>query len=525
VFQHAVNWLTTINKNEKTLRTKKRLKNELKICAMRQGFKNLIFGMTGGVIILSIYLIFSSNNGAQGIFEQESTVRSTVQPENLNIYSARFASIPQEISFVDAAESTVNAVVHIRTEINQRSTSYDDFFGSLREYLYGSPYHGNSRSLVGFGSGVVISDDGYIVTNNHVVEGADKIEVTFNDKRKMSGVIVGTDPTTDLALIKVESKQLPFLVFGNSDNVRVGEWVLAIGNPFNLNSTVTAGIVSAKARNINILGNRSSVDSFIQTDAVINRGNSGGALVNTAGELIGINAAIASRTGVYEGYSFAIPVNIVRKVVDDIIRFGEPQKAFLGVEIREMNEELSKEVGDTEIRGVYIARVVENGGAAEAGLQSADVILEVNKRAVNTLSQLLEAVGQYRPGDNVEVLALRKGKTRTFNVKLRNQDGSTEVTKKEDFFYNNDLGVTLGRLSTSDRQRFNVSNGLKVVEVKDGVLRRGGISKDFIIIQINGQKVDSKTDLENALKAGRSKTVKVQGMYPNGMKISFEFLS
>jgi serine protease Do len=492
---------------------------------MKQGIKNLFFGMIGGVIVISIYLIVASANGAQGDFDSQNGSRLSVQPESLNVYSARFASIPQEISFVDAAESTVNAVVHIRTEIRQRSASYDDFFGSLREYLYGSPYHGNSRSLVGFGSGVVISDDGYIVTNNHVVEGADNIEVTFNDKRKMTGVIVGTDPSTDLALIKVESKQLPFLVFGNSDNVRIGEWVLAIGNPFNLNSTVTAGIVSAKARNINILGNRSSVDSFIQTDAVINRGNSGGALVNTAGELIGINAAIASRTGVYEGYSFAIPVNIVRKVVDDIIRFGEPQRAFLGVEIREMDEELAKEVGDTEIRGVYIARVVESGGAAEAGIQSTDVILEINKRSVNTLSQLLEAVGQYRPGDHVDVLVLRNGKTRSFKVQLKNQEGTTEFKKREEFFFNEELGVTLERLNTSDKQKYNVSNGLKVIDVKEGVLRRGGISKDFIILQINGQRVDNKSDLENALKPSRTGTIKVQGMYPNGMKISFEFLS
>lgn len=492
---------------------------------MKEKIHNLLLGITGGVLVLGIFLIVQTSESASGELETRFNERLHVQPEGLNIYSARYASIPQEISFVDAAESTVNAVVHIRTEITQRSSTYDDFFGSLREYLYGSPYHGNSRSMVGFGSGVILSDDGYIVTNNHVVEGADKIEVTFNDRRKMSAIIVGTDPSTDIALIKVEGSGLPYLVFGNSDNLKIGEWVLAVGNPFNLNSTVTAGIVSAKARNINILGNRSSVDSFIQTDAVINRGNSGGALVNTAGELIGINAAIASRTGVYEGYSFAIPANIVKKVTDDIIRFGEPQRAFLGVEIREMDEDLAKKVGEEEIKGVYIARVLENGGAAEAGINAEDVILEINNRSVNTLSQLLEAVGQYRPGDKVNVLTLRKGKKVNKEVTLRNQEGTTEVRKKEDSFYNETLGVTLARLSAEDRQKHNISNGLKVIEVKDGVLNRGGISKGFIILSINNQRVDNKSEIERALNSSRSRAIRVQGMYPNGMKISFEFLN
>ncbi len=490
---------------------------------MNSGFKSLGLGIAGGFIVLAFYLVLSprdKNDENKG----ELSSFSSQQPEKMNIYATRFAAPPQEASFVEAAENTVNAVVHIRTEIRQRTSSYDDFFGSLREYLYGSPYHGNSRSLVGFGSGVVLSADGYIVTNNHVVEGADNIEVTFNDKRKMKATIVGTDPTTDIALIKVEGNQLPFLVFGNSDDVKLGEWVLAVGNPFNLTSTVTAGIVSAKARNINILGKRSSVDSFIQTDAVINRGNSGGALVNTAGELIGINAAIASQTGVYEGYSFAIPANIVKKVVDDIIRFGEPQRAFLGVEIREMDEELATEAGEKEIKGVYIARVVENGGAEEAGIKSGDVVLEVNAKPVNSLAQLLEVVGQHRPGEKVSVLILRNGDQQTKTVTLRNQDGTTEMRKREEYFYNADLGAGLERLRDSDKTTYGISGGLKVVEVKEGVLRRGGIGKDFVILQINGFKVDNKADLEKALDGNGSRSVRVQGMYPNGMKISFEFI-
>lgn len=471
-----------------------------------------------------IYLIVSSNSKPQGDILQNQLPRTAVQPDMPSIHQARLAAMPAEISFVEAAETTVNAVVHIRTEMRTRTSTYDDFFGSLREYLYGSPFHQNQRSVVGFGSGVVLSSDGYIVTNNHVVEGADKIEVTFNDRRRMTAEIVGTDPTTDIALIKVDGRNLPFLVFGNSDEVKVGEWVLAVGNPFNLTSTVTAGIVSAKARNINILGNRSSIDSFIQTDAVINRGNSGGALVNTSGELIGINAAIASRTGVYEGYSFAIPGNIVRKIVDDIIRFGEPQRAFIGVEIREMDEELANKTGEENIKGVYVARVTENGGAAEAGIKSGDVILEINKRPVNSLSQLLEVVGQYRPGDVVEILTLRNGQTRTVNVKLRNQDGNTKVVTREASFFNADLGANLARLSQSEKDELKIKSGLKVTDVRDGVLRRGGIGKDFIILQINGMPVDSREELESALGNSRSRTVRVQGMYPNGMRISFEFV-
>lgn len=491
---------------------------------MKNGLKNFAYGLVGGFIVLAIYLIVSGSNGGENSKIEASTERLTVQPENVGIYKAQYASVPQDVNFVDAAELTVNAVVHIRTEIKQRSNNYDDFFGSLREYLYGSPHHGNPRSLVGFGSGVVLSNDGYIVTNNHVVEGADNIEVTFNDRRKMKAQIVGTDPTTDIALIKVEGNDLPFLVFGNSDEVKIGEWVLAVGNPFNLNSTVTAGIVSAKARNINILGNGSNVDSFIQTDAVINRGNSGGALVNTTGELIGINAAIASRTGVYEGYSFAIPSNIAKKVVDDILRFGEPQRAYLGVEIREMDENLAKESGESEIKGVYIARVIEHGGAETAGLKSGDVILEVDGKSVNTLSQLLEAVGQYRPGDKVTLLSLRDGNRITRKVELRNQDGTTDVKKREDSFYNETLGASFEAIKESDKKAFSITNGLKVLEVRDGVLRRGGIGKDFIILQVNGVKVNNKSDLASALSVKNSRAVRIQGMYPNGMKISFEFI-
>jgi Do/DeqQ family serine protease len=489
-----------------------------------QIMRSVGFLAAGAALMAGIIGITQSSKRNQQAFDQMENERLSVQQERVQPRTASFVSFPQDIDFVDAAEKTVNSVVHIRTEIIRRSATYDDFFGSLRDYIYGNPHSAPSqRSLVGFGSGVVLSADGYIVTNNHVVEGADKIEVTFNDKRKMNAIIVGTDPSTDLALIKVESDDLEYLEFGNSDEVKIGEWVLAVGNPFNLTSTVTAGIVSAKARNINILGNRSSIESFIQTDAVINRGNSGGALVNNQGELIGINAAIASHTGVYEGYSFAIPSNIVRKVVDDLIRYGEPQRAYIGVEIREMTSELAKDLDMESIKGVYIAGTMENGGAAEAGINAGDVILDVDDVEVNTLSQLLEVVGQHRPGDEVVVSVFRDGKIYDFDVMLKNQDGTTEVKKREEVFFSKELGVSLERIGTADKNKLGLNSGLKVTNVEDGIMLRGGISKGFVIIRINGQMVDDESSLQEALDSKRGNTTRVEGMYPNGMKISFEF--
>lgn len=489
-----------------------------------QILRSVGFLIAGAALMAGIISITQIGMRHQGNFDEMQTERLTVQPERVQPRTASFVALPQDIDFIDAAEKTVNAVVHIRTEIIRRSATYDDFFGSLRDYFYGNPHATPSqRSLVGFGSGVVLSDDGYIVTNNHVVEGADKIEVTFNDKRKMNAIIVGTDPSTDLALIKVEAEDLHFLEYGNSDEVRIGEWVLAVGNPFNLTSTVTAGIVSAKARNINILGNRSSIESFIQTDAVINRGNSGGALVNNQGELIGINAAIASHTGVYEGYSFAIPANIVRKVVDDLIRYGEPQRAYIGVEIREMTAELAEDLEMDAIKGVYIAGTMENGGAAEAGIEAGDVILDVDDIEVNTLSQLLEVVGQHRPGDQVEVSIFRDGKFYDFDVLLKNQDGTTERKKREEVFFSEELGVSLERIGSTDKNKLGLNSGLKVTNIEEGIMLRGGISKGFVIIRINGQMVDDESSLKRALDSKRGNTTRVEGMYPNGMKISFEF--
>ena len=424
--------------------------------------------------------------------------------------------------FVDAAESSVNAVVHIKTTVIQKTASYYDFFGSFFEHLYGIPGQSQTNTMVAYGSGVVLSPDGYIVTNNHVVEGASEVEVTFNNKVVRQATIVGTDPTTDLALIKVEGNDYDYLTFGDSDKVKVGEWVLAVGNPFNLTSTVTAGIVSAKARNLSILGEGSNVESFIQTDAAVNRGNSGGALVNTRGELIGINAAIASHTGSYEGYSFAIPSNIVRKVVDDLLMYGETQRAYLGVQIAEMNADLAQKAGMKDIKGVYVATAGNGGAAQKAGIRAGDVLTNINGNEVNSFTQLTEIVNQYRPGDKVTVNVVRDGEERSYEVSLLNESGSTEVIKKGESFYNATFGLVLQPISQKEMNSLHINNGLKVVEIRQGAFQGAGV-EGFIITSVNGKAVNSKNDLESALNSKRGRSTYIEGVYPNGMRMNFEY--
>ena len=336
-------------------------------------------------------------------------------------------------SYVDltsAAEQSVHAVVHIKTTFLYRTSGWDDFFsGSFWEdfFNFSAPFGTHEQQVMGAGSGVIISPDGYIVTNNHVVENAQDITVTLNDKREFPATIVGTDPQTDLALIKIECDGLPTLTFGNSDEVRIGEWVLAVGNPFNLTSTVTAGIVSAKARNLDILGENTSIESFIQTDAAVNQGNSGGALVNASGELIGINSAIASHTGYYTGYSFAIPSNIARKVVGDLKEYGMVQRAVLAVTIQEVDNNVAQELNLPQVKGVCITSVADDGAAYRAGLQQYDVITSINGAEVNSVSELREVMAQYSPGDRVEVAYLRNGSSHKTPLTLLNSEGTTQL--------------------------------------------------------------------------------------------------
>jgi Do/DeqQ family serine protease len=473
--------------------------------------------MLGTALVFAIMYFFVKSHNEENL----NTANKSVAQSTIPIVKSAY--IPQKyVDFTEAAQKSVNAVVHIKTEIGVKTEAYDDFFGPFRNYFYGYPHQ--QSAIIAYGSGVVISPDGYIVTNNHVVEGADKITVTFNDKRKMEAKVIGTAPSTDLALIKVDAKDLPYLTYGNSDDLRVGEWVLAVGNPFNLTSTVTAGIVSAKARNINILGDRSSIESFIQTDAAVNRGNSGGALVNTKGELVGINAAIASHTGVYEGYSFAIPVNIVKKVVDDLMKYGEIQRAYLGVQIRDIDADFANQIGLPEMEGVYVAGVIDGSGASDAGIKEGDVIIKINNTPINTISELTGTVGQYSPGDVVDVMIHRNGKEKTFKVTLKNRNGTTTIVKVGDVFYNNDLNVSLRTAKSEELDNLGLNTGLTVVDVNDGILKRGGIVKGFIITKVNGMEVNNKNDLTNALAKSKNRVVRLKGVYPNGMRVSYEFM-
>ena len=458
--------------------------------------------------------------------EQEQLQEESVsQVEQVQPRVQRTAFMPTENTpdFVNAAENSVDAVVHIMTKVVRQSNTYEDFFGALLGQIYGYPGQTRNNTMVAYGSGVVLTPDGYIVTNNHVVEGADEVEVTFNNKVKKTATIIGTDPTTDLALIKVEASDLAYLTFGDSDNVRIGEWVLAVGNPFNLTSTVTAGIVSAKARNLSILGEGTSVESFIQTDAAVNPGNSGGALVNTKGELVGINAAIASHTGSYEGYSFAIPSNIVRKVVDDLLLYGTAQRGYLGVQIAELTQEIADKEGLENIEGVYVAEVTDGGAAKLAGLKSGDVITSINGKKVNSTTQLKESVGQYRPGDKIDVEVNRNGHHHHYDLTLLNEAGNVDVVKKGDSFYNSEFGLMLQPIDQNDMSRLNIKNGLKIVEIRQGRFMNSGVPVDFVITKVNGVAVNDKTELENVLKNKRSRRTTIEGVYPNGMNATFYY--
>ncbi|MCF6170784.1 MAG: trypsin-like peptidase domain-containing protein [Bacteroidales bacterium] len=488
---------------------------------MKTFVKSFLGAASGTVLIVVSFALFFH-------FDTQEPGRDNTRPGTLTENSFQQIpvhrtayTIPQNIDFTEAAEKSINAVVHIKTEISAKTGSYESFFGPFKDY-FGNPYRNNT--YIAFGSGVIISPDGYIVTNNHVVEGADRISVTFNNKKELEARLVGTDPTTDLALVKVDASDLVFLTYGNSDEVKIGEWVLAVGNPFNLTSTVTAGIVSAKARNMGILGAQSSIESFIQTDAVVNRGNSGGALVNTRGELVGINAAIASHTGVYEGYSFAIPVNIVKKVIRDLMDYGEIQRAFIGVQIRDIDAEFAAELGLKEVEGVYIAGIVPNGGADNAGLVEGDVIVSIDDVKIHSLSELMGSIGQHSPGEVVSIDVNRNNEIQTFSVTLKNENGTTAIVRGGDTFNNELLGASLQQLSKDELQNLNIGNGLKITEVSDGILKRGGITRGFIITEINGLKVHSSGTLNDALQRTQRNIVQLKGMYPNGVRIAYEFM-
>ena len=415
---------------------------------------------------------------------------------------------PEQLDFTYAAEKTVHGVVHVTT-MRERERQRDP----IHEFFFGPQRDRDPRPIEGIGSGVIVSDDGYIVTNNHVIEGATSIDVVLNDRRSFSAEVVGRDPSTDLALLKIEGNGLSYVEFGDSDELRIGEWVLAVGNPMNLTSTVTAGIVSAKARGLGILAREHdlAIESFIQTDAAVNRGNSGGALVNLRGELVGIPTLILSPTGAHAGNAFAIPVSIVQKVVEDLIEFGEVQRALLGVRIQGVTAELAREEGLDIVEGVYVAETTERGAAREAGIREGDVILAVNGVQVNTVPELQEQIALYRPNDEVEIRIKRNGRTQQINVTLRNVEGSTDLVRPQEVF----LGASFRPVPEDLKGELNIDNGVQVTSLSPGRFRSAGIKENFIIVSVNNTPVNEPGDIREILE-GHEGGVYVEGIYPDG---------
>lgn len=472
----------------------------------------LAVAIVGGVVALGLNRQFFSQKSVPQTFEEQQKVQFTnqqVSPEKPGV------------DFVSVSELATPTVVHIKTEIEMASSGnrqemFDPFgFFDDPRFRQNVPQHAS-------GSGVIIMNNGYIVTNNHVIENATKIEVILNDKRSYDAELVGRDPETDLALLKIQEENLPFLSFGNSDDLKVGEWVIAVGNPFNLTSTVTAGIVSAKGRNINLLRQNSeyAIENFIQTDAAVNPGNSGGALVNTKGELIGINTAIASQTGSYAGYSFAVPVNIAKKILDDLRKYGEVKRAILGVRIQDISAELAAEKDIDGVEGVYIPEVVDDGAADKAGIKANDVILKIDGEEVNKASELQEEISKYHPGDDIKVTLKRDGKVMEKSVKLLSKDGkkeiSTETSREETVV----LGGTFENLSHGEKMDLDIRNGVRISKLTKGPLKEKSVPEGFVITMIDKQRVYTTKDVSKLLE-NKKGSILIDGVLPNGDEESY----
>jgi Do/DeqQ family serine protease len=462
------------------------------------------FAFVGAVLALTIYSQFDSQN--------DKLVAQERQPIQLSSYTQPVALPQAQLpDLTQAAEKSVSAVVHITTK---SKNNYYDSNSQIYEFFFGprgnSPEQQYSRAA---GSGVIISEDGFVVTNNHVIESAVDIEIVLNDNRKFSAKVIGRDPNTDIALLKIDARNLSVLSWGDSEMLKLGEWVLAVGNPFNLTSTVTAGIVSAKSRSIGIMGGKMPMESFIQTDAAVNPGNSGGALVNSRGELVGINTAIASQTGSYSGYSFAVPATIVRKVVEDLRKFGEVQRALLGVSIKPIDAEFAKENKLDKIEGIYIEEVTEEGAAKAAGIKKGDIILAINSTKVNSFSELQEQIGKHRPGDQVAVTIKRDRVEKIYNVTLRNTKGNTAIVK-ESF---SELGAEFGDISEKDKERLNISQGIQVLKITSGKMKNAGVRAGFIITDVNKISIESLDEMKRIISQSSSKKpILIEGVYPDG---------
>ena len=502
---------------------------------MKQTTKNIlgvgaIILLSSGVAGLTTYKLLQSNDAAK-----ETSFNEMFQ-QNPNVKLAAFDAVnAQPVDLTQAAENSLHAVVHIKSTqeaktrtVQQAPDIFDFFFGDGR----GQQRQVQSQPRVGFGSGVIISKDGYIVTNNHVIEGADEISVKLNDNREFRGRVIGTDPSTDLALIKIESDDdLPTIPVGDSETLKVGEWVLAVGHPFNLNSTVTAGIVSAKARTLGVYNG--GIESFIQTDAAINQGNSGGALVNAKGELVGINSVLSSPTGAYAGYGFAIPTSIMTKVVADLKQYGTVQRALLGIKGASLGSSIMEDQSPIDksgttlrdkakefgvVDGVWVREIVDNGSAAGADIKVDDVIVGLDNKKVHNFADLQEALAKHRPGDKVTVKLVRDKKEKSVEVTLKNEQGTTKIVKEAGMEI---LGAAFKELPDDLKKQLNLGYGLQVTGVSSGKMSDAGVRKGFIILKANDQPMRKVSDLEEVMKAAvksPNQVLFLTGVFPSGKR-------
>ena len=498
---------------------------------MNKNLKLAIMLVAASILGSGVTMMATSELQKKGVITDTYVLNKESQTDNDGFVRTTTRTVDMSRDFTDVAENTINTVVSIKSYATPQQNMYQGGFIDPFEFFFGPGFGQGQRKQQqqqqksepqprGMGSGVIISPDGYIVTNNHVIDGAEKLEVTLNDNRKFNARVIGTDPNTDIALLKISATKLSPITFGNSDNVKVGEWVLAVGNPFGLNSTVTAGIVSAKARGVN-KGNNVGIESFIQHDAAVNPGNSGGALVNIDGELIGINTMIYSNTGNYAGHSFAIPSAVVNKIVTDIKQYGSVQRAVLGVQFTELDADKAKDENITATtEGIYVNKVNDLSAAKEAGIKEGDVIVGLNGATVKNGGQMLEEMSKLRPGDKATIKYIRDNKVKTTTVTFKNDQGTTNITKSSDF---TSLGCAFLSLTAEEKEELGVSNGVKVTGLKDGKFKAAGINNGFVITDINNIRVSNQDEVEdiyNAIMRDKEsdKVMFITGIKTNGKK-------
>lgn len=482
---------------------------------VRKSVISLLLGIAGGFIAFSVAQVFSGKE-----------IKPTIQREIVGPGIKQVAYIPDtqsESSDVgrtdlrEAAKKAVPGVVHVKTMQMGREYMGNPFLN----YFFGGNLQGRDVPMtMGYGSGVIISGDGYIITNNHVIKDADKLIVVLNDKKEYEAKLIGQDPNTDIALLKIEGKEFPYVEYGDSDDVALGEWVLAVGNPYNLTSTVTAGIISAKARNLGMNRGQMSLESFLQTDAAINPGNSGGALVNAKGELIGINTLIQSPTGAYSGYAFAIPVNIARKVVNDLKDYGKVQRGVLGIRMGELTPVLADELGLKENSGIYVGEVINGGAAQKAGMKKGDVIQAINGQEIKTTPEFYEQLGKYHPGSLIQMKVKRDGEEKVLDVTLQNSYGDTSLEQEKE---SGVLGVKVSPLTKEDRVRYRLNKGVKITDIQNGKFKSAGLQKGYIIVKINDNVIYDQNDLNRAINSLGDDGVFVTAVSPRGRVEYFAF--